>query len=306
MKHPSAHPPASPPGGWFTRALSGAFRVFAALFCGAGLLQFCGFSVFLYLAYRALACGRWGWECRVKTARMNLEDLFALLLLSTAAFYVGGFDPLPGGPFLAHRSDPASSEEDVELPLGSGARSTWATLRSWVTLRGALRFAGSSAAVTAAFVMGAAGVSVREDVTGVPLGILVPLLAVVAVAVAYSAAVSARKAGAAAGFLVRVLGVGAFWGLAAAVAGRRGASGGKGCAALTFHAHHWALACSACSLLYEHGLPPPFRASWQRAQLVCGTLVWLTKNALLGIAVHGLAQYGPDSLLRTTTCATSR
>lgn len=275
---------------------------------GGGVGSFCSFTVCLYALYRSLACERWRWECRSKSARGNAEDTFALLLFSACAFYLGGFEPIPPvGALAARFSDPPSASSEEELPLGAAAaRAPWAaTLRGWATPLALLRLAGSVAAVSAAFILGRLGEGLKADIEGLPSGVLAPCATVVAVAFAWAATVALRKPGAALGFLWRLVAVAAFWGAAAAIAAR-GGGGGKGCAVLVLHAHHFALGLSGILLLRGHGLPPPFRASWQRTQLAFGVFVFLVKNALLGVAIHGIAQYGPDSVLRRTTCAVNR
>ena len=308
MKRPATlHAPTT----WYAAAASKTVRALS----GDGVGSFCLFAVGLYALYRSLACERWRWECRQKTARVNAEDTFALVLFSLCVFTLGGFDPIPpvGSALAARYSDPPSASSEEELPLGAAAaaRAPWAaTLRGWVTPRATLRLAGSVAAVSAAFILGHLGEGIKLDIEGLPAGVLAPCATVVAVAFAWAATVALRKPGAAWGFLCRLLAVAAFWGISAAIAARGGGGGGggsgKGCAVLVLHAHHFFLGLSGILLLREHGLPPPFRLSWQRVQLAFGVFTFLVKNALLGVAVHGISQYGPDSVLRRTTCAVNR
>jgi hypothetical protein len=73
------------------------------------------------------------------------------------------------------------------------------------------------------------------------------------------------------------------------------------CDKLVYHPHHYALALIAALLLRRHGLSA--RSSLCGAAV--GAFVYTTKCALVGIFIQGLAQYGPDSILRSTSCATS-
>lgn len=76
---------------------------------------------------------------------------------------------------------------------------------------------------------------------------------------------------------------------------------GTGCAKLLFHPHHYALAFMALLLMRSNGFTVPSSPSF----FILSSFVYITKCAVCGLFVQGMAQYGVDSILRSTSCATS-
>jgi hypothetical protein len=278
------------------------------------------------------------WELREKSSRQHFEDIFFLLLLSLLLNFFCTFDAVedPGnglGSSALTSVSSSGSEEDTGtggvhaplhkaqpkarpalLPPGHASSSSLSSssasclqclrMQARVLLSGA----GVLAFFIAALVMGALGgdfpASLDSKNMWRPPTVLVvgPMLALIALCIVYCGVLSIRAGGDAlllwCGALILAL---CFFFIALAISAGPSAPGSKGCERLLFHPHHYQLCFFSTLLLRRHWLSPGSSLLHSAPAF----LAFLTKCALAGILVQGLAQYGADSILRTTTCAKS-
>jgi hypothetical protein len=276
----------------------------------------------VYFLYRAVACSAKAWECRSKTSRQTFEDLCVLLVLTLLLHLIDGLEPCEGGGAAPGAPDaraaPSSGSEEadaggpgkgVTLPRPPAAPAPRAAC-SGACVRGLARPLllghGFLAAVVAALVMGALGgpfpFSLDTLVRPPALYLVVPFLALVCLCIALGGLFSWR-AGASefAAWIAIAAAATSYHAVAYSIS--RGAAPPRvvPCDRLVFHPHHYMLTLFAALLLRRHGLSA--RSSLLGAGL--GIFVFTTKCALVGIFIQGLAQHGPDSILRPTSCSTS-
>ena len=282
----------------------------------------------LYAIYRSIACSRGLWECRAKSPRQTFEDLCVLLLFSVLLHLADGLEPceeLPGA-LVAAASSSGSGEEGGGAPAlargklalprtaparapalaGGGALGVWA-LRARAHARALLLAVGLLAAFIAALTMGALGgklpLSLDSSNMWRPPAVLVvaPALALVAVCVLLGGLASYRAGREAfAAWLAIAAAAAAYHASAFLLAqGPQPPRSAAPCDRLVFHPHHYALALFCCLLLRKHGL----NARTGLCGGLAGVLCYTTKCALIGVLVQGMAQYGPDSIRRASTCA---
>jgi hypothetical protein len=281
----------------------------------------------IYFLYRAAACADMRWECRAKTSRQTFEDVTVLLLLSLLLHLTDGLEPCEeppppppplGLPGLAAAHASSGSEEDgaggaakaAALPRPPAAPAPRAPCSACACAcacaRPLLLALGFSSAVVSSLVMGALGgpfpFSLDTVVRPPALWLVAPFLALVAACTALGA-LSSWRAGARefAAWLAVAVAAAAYYGVAASISRGPAPLRVVPCDKLVYHPHHYALALIAAMLLRRHGLSA--RSSLCGAAV--GAFVYTTKCALVGIFIQGLAQYGPDSILRSTSCATS-
>ena len=276
----------------------------------------------LYAIYRSIACSRNLWECRAKSPRQTFEDLSVLLLFSVLLYLADGLEPceeLPAGELAAAASSSGSGEEEggaparklslprtAPAPARGGALGAWA-LRARAHARALLLAVGLLAAFIAALTMGALGgklpLSLDSSYMWRPPAVLVvaPALALVAVCVLLGGLASYRAGREAFTAWLAIAAAAAAYHASAFVLsqGPQPPRSAAPCDRLVFHPHHYALALFCCLLLRKHGLNAR-TGLWGG---LVGVLCYTTKCALIGVFVQGLAQYGPDSILRASTCA---
>ena len=288
-------------------------------------LSLSSFPVLLYFLYRWAACSKLEWECRAKSSRQTFEDISSLLLLSCLLYTLANFEPCEEKPNLVGR-DSSGESEDFELIHSSvkphhSSREThrgtqtikkrrmWESANCSLFLRPLIIVSGVLAALITCFCLGKLGEeqalahSVEQRELWNPPGVYVmaPMLGLIGVALLLSFYFSFRAGPREVFVYLAVLGATLAYHLGAwavSKVGRPNSLGNK-CNALVFHPHHYALAFFAILLLRCHGLSYSSSKLQQSASL----FVYTVKCSLAGVFVQGLAQYGADSILRSTSCA---
>jgi hypothetical protein len=269
--------------------------------------------VSLYFFYRFVACtGANKWECRVKTPRQHFEDVWSLIVLSSIVYYLCNVYPHFSPARVVEWAAKSSGETDLSprpIPPASRWQHTLATRNNLISA--GLALLGLISAVAAMFVLGFLGeISLysysltQGSKLFLPpvVWVVGPCLALCALAILLSLYFSFSVG--------RMKDVTIFFSIAAAastyflVSYRISLSGpgpGIGCSKLLFHPHHFALAFMATLLCRSNGFKVPSSPSF----FIFACFAYLVKCALCGLMVQGIASYGVDSILRSTSCATT-